>query len=549
MTPTRPPGGRLFRVLLSLYPREFRDEYGREMGLVFADRYRDASTAGARALLWAPVIAGILREAPKEHARMIGQDLRDVCRTLRRSPLVTVSVVITLALGMGANTAVFSVLDTVVLRTLPVSDPQHLYSVKEQSASPLPSSDRYSHPQFERFRAALPPGTAIAAASRVARMQANLGSVAERELLRVQLVSDDFFTVLGVDPTLGRPLQPASDRPDAEAVVVISHRFWQRHFAGSPDVVGRTLMIRDTALTIVGVAPRRFQGIWLELPVDLWAPLRLQHDLGYAQSYHLRDANDTQPWINQDGIGWLDLFVRAPARSEASLTSALNGVFQQDLVAEVSSIPSEQDRRRRLDRRLALEPMAMGFSALRERFTVPLWALLGMAFLVLLIASVNTAHLLLARAATRQRETAIRLSLGAGRSRLAHRLMMESMLLVCLAGLAGLALARWVTDLLTHMGDSGTAGCHRSFRQPGRARAVLHGPHGCRHRLDLRARASLGDGPRERDGRPKSDLEEHSRGPWGARRNDDGNPSDLPVGAARGGDGAARPKPATAAQR
>ena len=452
MTTKHPPGGRLFHALLSFYPGDFRDEYGREMGLVFADRYRDASTtAGARALLWAQVIAGIVREAPKEHARMIAQDLRHAFRTLRLSPLFTASVVITLAFGMGANTAVFSVLDTVVLRTLPVSDPQQLHSVKERSASPLPSSDRYSHPQFERFRAALPTGTAIAAASRVARMQANLGSVPDREVLRVQLVSDDFFTVLGVHATLGRPLQPASDRSDEARLVVISHQFWQQHFAGSPDVLGRTLTIRDTALTIVGVAPPRFQGIWLEVPVDLWAPLRLQHDLGYAQSYHVRDADDTQPWTNQDGIGWLDLFVRAPAGTESAVSSALNGVFQQDLAAEASSIPNEQDRRRKLDRRLALEPMASGFSALRERFTVPLWALLGMACLVLLIASVNTAHLLLARAASRQREMAIRLSLGAGRSRLVHRLMIESTLLVCLAGVAGLALARLSTGLLTHM--------------------------------------------------------------------------------------------------
>jgi len=158
---------RVFEYFLTLYPSEFRDEYGREMTLLFADRYRDASSAFSRAVLWLQVIVGILIHAPKERAAMIRQDLQYTLRMLRNNQLFAAVVILTLALGIGANSAVFSLINTVILRTLPLADPQDLYVLRVDSRVPPPQ--RFTWPMFERLRAGLPDG--VAAMSRVMRAQ------------------------------------------------------------------------------------------------------------------------------------------------------------------------------------------------------------------------------------------------------------------------------------------------------------------------------------------------------------------------------------------
>ena len=184
---------RAFKALLSLYPRDFRDEFGREMVLVFADRYRDATSRKERFSVWIEALLGLLNEIPKEHSRMFLQDIRYAFRTLRASPLFAFTVIVALALGIGANSAIFSVLNAVVLRTLPVPHPEQLRLLRQQSDRVLGLAASWS--QFEQMRQAGGTDVELAAMGRQARMYARIGTDAELEPIGVQLVSGEYFNV------------------------------------------------------------------------------------------------------------------------------------------------------------------------------------------------------------------------------------------------------------------------------------------------------------------------------------------------------------------
>ena len=220
-------------------PARFRDEYGRELSLLFVDRYRDASSAWERATLWLDVLTGLAVEVPKEHCRMIVQDFRYALRSLRKHALVTLTIVITLGLGIGANAALFSLLNAVVLRSLPVPSPDRLFAVRAR-VSPGVAGNRFSGPMVERLRESAPQGVAVAAMSRVARGYTRLEGESGTEPAAVQLVSSNYFPVLGIEPAIGRAL-PEEQGLAPMPVAVVSHRYWQRRFGGTADAVGRTL--------------------------------------------------------------------------------------------------------------------------------------------------------------------------------------------------------------------------------------------------------------------------------------------------------------------
>ncbi len=448
MPPSVPPlerlSARAFRALLALYPAAFRDEYGRELSLVFVDRYRDASGPWDRALLWLEALAGILIEAPKEHTRMILYDLRDASRVLRRHAFMTAIIVITLGLGIGANTAVFSVLNAIAFTSpLRVEYAEQLYVVNSgRHVTSGPEGARLSGPMFDLLRQAAPDSVRLAAMSRgIARVYTRTSAEHETVPASLQLVSPNFFAVLGLSPALGRLLGEGTDSRDSyEPVAVVSYAYWQRRFGGSPDAVGAPLTINGASFTIVGIAPRDFGGVWLETPVDIWVPLTVQPIVQYSQSFTADGANLSRPWLAQSQIWWLHVIARVPPGQVSTVTS----LFNAGLSGLVGS-----------DAGVVLQPFARGFSRIRQQFSTPLIVLMVMATLVLLTACANVANLLLARGVARQREIAVRMALGAGRARLFHQLLIESALIVAMAGAAAVAFARWTSDALLRLAIDG----------------------------------------------------------------------------------------------
>ena len=375
------------------------------------------------------------------------KDVRYGARMLRANPGFTAVVVLSLAAGIGANSAIFSIANAVLLKTLPIAEPENVHVMRFESR--LPMTPRVSYIFFDQLRKGYPSPDGLAAMSRVSRMRLpNAGG--DTPLAAVQLVSGEFFGVLRTVPQLGRLLTPDDNRAmGAHPVTVISDAFWRSRFNAAADAVGREVSFNGVPFTIVGVAPPGFSGVWLESPADAWIPLMMQADVKYTQNFSAENADFLKPWIPQDGMRWLDVLTRSGQPSQAEV--ALNAVFRPLVLAEVDRIADVQQRASMLDRRIVLEPFGMGFSNLRSQFRAPLFALLGMVALLLLIACANTANLLLARATSRQREMAVRLSIGASRGRIIGQLLIESLLLGALAAVVGLALAPLVSELLVRM--------------------------------------------------------------------------------------------------
>jgi len=383
----------------------------------------------------------------------LSRDVRHAFRMMRRSPVFTLAAVVSLAIGIGANAAIFSVSDALMMRRLNVTRPDELYFLNRDGyTSP---NYRFSFPGYARMQAALPdiPFAAAGSSTRVQLDREN-GS----ELAIGQLVTGNWFENLGVKAAAGR-VMTADDAPGlgAQRVAVLSHDFWTREFGADPRAVGSSVRVNGIALTIIGVTAEGFTGLEVGSPVDLWAPVTLQDDLRLRGNASTDDDDDSKPWITRDGVKWLTIVARVPASVPVGSGAArIRGFWQHEIEHDASTIQDAARRDFRLREHVELVAGARGLSDLRERFSEPLVILMITVAAVLLIACANLASLLLARSTARGREFALRLSLGAGRGRVVRQLLAESLTLACLGGAAGIGLAILGGHALLAMASSGT---------------------------------------------------------------------------------------------
>ncbi|HZM86773.1 MAG TPA: ABC transporter permease [Blastocatellia bacterium] len=384
------------------------------------------------------------------------QDLRYGLRMLLKQKGFTTIAVLSLALGIGANTAIFSLIDALMLRALPVFEPERLVLFGNADSAgisigfPDSSTDLFSYPTYREIRERTQSFSDIAAVhsfpSRVHGVVHAGGSTGELEQVKAQMVSGTYFSVLGVNAHLGRVLTANDDiTPGGHPVVVASHSWWQRRFASNPSVIGSTVSIDKTTYTIIGVAPRDFFGTTVGDSPDIWVPLSMEEQLppGFKgltnrmfQSLYL--------------IGRLK-----PGTSVEQAGAETNLLFKQVLQEYSGAQPSEKRLQDIQQARIELTPAGRGLSELRREFSLPLKILMIVVGVVLLIACANIANLLMARAAARVQEFTIRVALGASAARIGRQLLTESLLLALVGGAAGVLLGSWGSSALVSMVSTG----------------------------------------------------------------------------------------------
>ena len=376
------------------------------------------------------------------------QDVRFGLRMLVKNPAFTAVAVLTLALGIGANTAIFSLLNAVMLRELPVQNPQQLVLLGEGRAAGSTNgfafTGLYSFPFYKELREKDQVFSDVSAVLSLlfSKMHGAVAGSPQLEAFNVQLVSGGYFSFLGVEPVLGRGFTVADDQPaGGHPVAMLSYSWWDRRFGRDAAAIGKTVTLGATDYTIIGIAPPGFFGTTTGEAPDVWIPLSMEKQVSPGWN-GLEDKNFESLYI----LGRLKPGVSVSA-AQASINVLARQVWQGQAGGTLTK--DQQDDLR--DARIKLTPVSRGLPRVRYGATVPLQILMVVVGLVLLIACANIANLSLARATTREREIAVRMGVGASRSRLIRQMLTENVLLALCGGALGVLLAEWSGNRLLAM--------------------------------------------------------------------------------------------------